>query len=60
MICGRCRWAMMLPASIQVCPVEIPGRGRRSSEAGIDDVHMLADALAAGLPLQASRTCPAQ
>ena len=43
----------MLPASIQVCPVEIPGRGRRSSETSIDDVHLLADALAASLPLQA-------
>jgi hypothetical protein len=47
-----CRWAMMLPASIQVCPIEIPGRGRRSSEPAIDDVHQLADALAASLPLQ--------
>ena len=42
----------MLPACIQVCPIEIPGRGRRSSELAISDVHQLADALAAHLPLQ--------
>ena len=47
---------MMLPASIQVCPVEIPGRGRRANEAAINDVHRLADLLATSLPLQAS-TC---
>ena len=49
-----CRWAMMLPACIQVCPVEIPGRGRRSSKQAISDLHQLADALAAHLPLQVS------
>ena len=26
----------MLPASIQVCPVELPGRGRRQGEAAIN------------------------
>ena len=44
----------MLPAAIQVCPIEIPGRGRRSTEPGINNVHVLADALAASLPLQVS------
>lgn len=42
----------MLPASIQVCPVEIPGRGRRVNEAAVNDVHQLADLLASSLPLQ--------
>ena len=42
----------MLPASIQVCPIEIPGRGRRSLEPSIDNVHRLADMLASNLPLQ--------
>ena len=42
----------MLPPSIQVCPVEIPGRGRRSQEPGITDVLALAEQLASALPLQ--------
>ena len=48
--CPR-RWSMMLPASIQVCPVELPGRGRREGEEGISDVRSLARALARHLPL---------
>ena len=43
---------MMLPASIQICPVEIPGRGRRLDEPSVNDVHQLADLLIAELPLQ--------
>ena len=46
------RWAMMLPASIQVCPVEIPGRGRREGEHGINSIGDLANTLALVLPLQ--------
>ena len=46
------RWANMLPASVQVCPVEIPGRGRRSREEAIDSVSKLADLLVESLPLQ--------
>ena len=42
----------MMPASVQVCPFEIPGRGRRSNEAPITDVAQFADVLAAALPLQ--------
>ncbi len=42
----------MLPVSIQVCPVELPGRGRRQGEAAINDVARLADLLANSLPLQ--------
>ena len=49
-VCGR--WATMLPASIQVCPVELPGRGRRQAEPAINDVARLADVLADALPLQ--------
>ena len=41
----------MLPASIQVCPVELPGRGRRGGETAIDDVRELANVLARSLPL---------
>ena len=47
----------MLPASIQVCPVELPGRGRRQGDAPINDVARLADVLVESLPLQAR--CPA-
>lgn len=43
---------MMLPASIQVCPVELPGRGRREGERGINNVAELAALLAHSLPLQ--------
>ena len=41
----------MLPASVQVCPVEIPGRGRRYGEPSVSDVRELACMLARGLPL---------
>ena len=50
----ECRWAMMMPPSIQVCPIEIPGRGRREQDSPISNVADLAQALARGLPLQAS------
>ena len=43
----------MMPPSIQVCPIEIPGRGRREQESPISNVADLAQALAHGLPLQA-------
>lgn len=46
------RWSMMLPASIQVCPVEIPGRGRREGETALTTVDELAKLLAHSLPLQ--------
>ena len=46
------RWAVMLPASIQVCPIELPGRGRRRDEAAITSVGALAEALAQSLPYQ--------
>ena len=42
----------MMPPSIQVCPIEIPGRGRRGGEAAINDVQQLAKTLAHALPLQ--------
>ena len=41
----------MLPASVQVCPVELPGRGRREGETAINDVRELAKVLARSLPL---------
>ena len=41
----------MLPASVQVCPVEIPGRGRREGEPAIPHVKQLAALLARSLPL---------
>ena len=41
----------MVPASVQICPVEIPGRGRRFGEPSISDVKQLARLLARSLPL---------
>lgn len=41
----------MLPPSIQVCPVEIPGRGRQQAKAALTDVCQLAETLAHALPL---------
>lgn len=46
------RWSMMLPASVQVCPIEIPGRGRREGETALTTVDELAKLLAHSLPLQ--------
>ena len=43
---------MLLPPSIQVCPVEIPGRGRREDEPAPSDAAELARVLARSLPLQ--------
>ena len=51
-ITNACRWAMMLPPSILVCPVEIPGRGRREGEPALSEVTALAEVLAHALPLQ--------
>ena len=45
-----------MPPSIQVCPVEIPGRGRRDGEASINDIADLAHLLARSLPLQVVST----
>ncbi len=44
----------MLPPSVQVCPIDIPGRGRREGEASINEISELATTLAHALPLQVS------
>ena len=44
----------MMPPGIQVCPIEIPGRGRREGEPSINEISELATALAHALPLQVS------
>ena len=51
-VCDSGRWAMMLPPSVQVCPIEIPGRGRREGEPSINQISELANILAHALPLQ--------
>ena len=48
----------MLPAAIQVCPIELPGRGRRRGEIGISDIAILASTLADALPLQVNLKKP--
>lgn len=40
------RWKRQLPAWIDVCPVELPGRGRRFAEGLQTDMRALADQLA--------------
>lgn len=46
------RWANLVPPSVQICPVEIPGRGRRFGEPAPADIDSLAETLLAALPLQ--------
>ena len=43
---------MMMPLSIQVCPVELPGRGRREQELSISNIAVMAQTLAHALPLE--------
>lgn len=40
------RWKRQLPAWIELCPLELPGRGRRFAEELQTDLHVLADQLA--------------
>lgn len=40
------RWKRQLPGWIDICPLELPGRGRRFGEALQTDLHALADQLA--------------
>ncbi|MDF3932680.1 thioesterase II family protein [Pseudomonas citronellolis] len=40
------RWRRQLPAWLDVCPLELPGRGRRFGEALQTDMHALAEQLA--------------
>ena len=42
----------MLPPSAQVCPIELPGRGRRAGEPAVSSVMGMADQLCQALPLQ--------
>ena len=39
-------WDKLLPADVDVCAVELPGRGARQGEAPIDDMNRLLDDLA--------------
>ncbi|HSK05405.1 MAG TPA: thioesterase domain-containing protein, partial [Kofleriaceae bacterium] len=42
-------WAEDLPWEIELCPVQLPGRGRRALEPAYAALDPLVDALAAGL-----------
>lgn len=42
-------WSSEFPSSIQICPVELPGRGTRIREAPFTSVELLAAAAAEGL-----------
>lgn len=43
-------WGMLIPSCLQICPVEIPGRGRRSSESSIASISQLVGLLVNSLP----------
>lgn len=42
-------WADHLPANIEVCPVQLPGRGTRIAELPQTDIHSLVESAAASL-----------
>lgn len=42
-------WQSELPSQVEVCPVQLPGRGRRLKEAAHTNVHTLVQELAQGL-----------
>jgi medium-chain acyl-[acyl-carrier-protein] hydrolase len=42
-------WAESLPPDIELCPVQLPGRGRRALEPAYSEIGLLVDALADGL-----------
>ncbi|HET6977275.1 MAG TPA: alpha/beta fold hydrolase [Pyrinomonadaceae bacterium] len=42
-------WQAELPKEVEVCPVQLPGRGRRLKEAAYTNVHTLVQELAQGL-----------
>lgn len=42
-------WQSELPQEVEVCPVQLPGRGRRLKEAAYTNVHTLVQELAQGL-----------
>jgi len=46
-------WGRLLPPAVAVCPVELPGRGRRARDAPPADLRSLAAQLVAGLDLDA-------
>lgn len=43
------RWQASLPPGVEVCPVQLPGRGKRIQEAPFTDVASLVEAAAAAL-----------
>lgn len=42
-------WERFLPAGVEICPVELPGRGTRFSDPAIDDIAVLIPDMAEGL-----------
>jgi len=42
-------WQSQLPSEVELCPVQLPGRGRRLKEAAYTNVHALVQELAQGL-----------
>ncbi len=42
-------WATLMPANIEVCPVELPGRGARMGEAPFTEIGPLVESIARGM-----------
>jgi medium-chain acyl-[acyl-carrier-protein] hydrolase len=43
------RWSASLPKQVEVCPIELPGRGRRIREASVTRMHELIPAIASAI-----------
>lgn len=52
------KWQRLLPAWLRVCPLELPGRGRRYAEALCTDIHLLGQRLADELVANAEQGEP--
>jgi medium-chain acyl-[acyl-carrier-protein] hydrolase len=43
------RWSASLPKQVEVCPIELPGRGSRMHETAVTRMHELVPAIASGI-----------
>jgi len=51
------RWQNVLPATVEICPVQLPGRGSRLHETLLSDLDSLVETIAGALfPMTISRS----
>ncbi len=43
------KWSDFIPANVEVCPIQLPGRGNRSHETPFSGIHPLVESIATGL-----------